>query len=318
MKMKRITNADLHGRGVWNQPDTPGLDRLEMQRKVEEIAREVIIPVINDNSDTFEQFAENTDNRLDEKADKTDLQSQLDEKADRSELAAERTARIAGDNELQTNLNAHSADNVRHINVQERANWNNMTPITMFNTHNNDNVRHITGAERNSWNNMTPVSTFNAHDNNNVRHITAQERTNWNSMTPMWVFGNHTNDFEKHLSLTDRETWNANIKMLDEVLDNVRTIAAGGTGGFAGGWNAGAGNGGAVGRTAMAEHGFAGGASARSMSNNNIQLGSGENIDELTFQVYQFCMMNSDGTIPPERIPQIGDISASLTAILGV
>ena len=47
MEYKRITENDLVGKGVVGQPDTPALSALEMQNKVEEIVRDVVIPSYN-------------------------------------------------------------------------------------------------------------------------------------------------------------------------------------------------------------------------------------------------------------------------------
>lgn len=51
MELKKITSADLEGKGVVGMADTPNLSALEMQNKVEEIVRSVVIPVINHNID---------------------------------------------------------------------------------------------------------------------------------------------------------------------------------------------------------------------------------------------------------------------------
>ncbi|MBP0980162.1 MAG: hypothetical protein J6Q18_01220 [Oscillospiraceae bacterium] len=47
MDYKKITENDLVGKGVVGQPDTPALSALEMQNKVEEIVRDVVIPAFN-------------------------------------------------------------------------------------------------------------------------------------------------------------------------------------------------------------------------------------------------------------------------------
>lgn len=47
MPVSEITASDLNGKGVVGQPDTPGLSALDMQNKVEEIPRAVIIPRLN-------------------------------------------------------------------------------------------------------------------------------------------------------------------------------------------------------------------------------------------------------------------------------
>ena len=48
MAVNKITEADLEGKGVMGQPDVPGLSAAEMQAKVEEIVRSVVIPKINE------------------------------------------------------------------------------------------------------------------------------------------------------------------------------------------------------------------------------------------------------------------------------
>lgn len=46
--MNKITEQDLANRGVIGLPDVPGLTTEEMQRKLEEIAREILIPKVNE------------------------------------------------------------------------------------------------------------------------------------------------------------------------------------------------------------------------------------------------------------------------------
>ena len=46
--MNKITDQDLANRGVIGLPDVPGLTTEEMQRKLEEIAREILIPKVNE------------------------------------------------------------------------------------------------------------------------------------------------------------------------------------------------------------------------------------------------------------------------------
>lgn len=45
---RKITDEDLANRGVMGLPDVPGLTAIEMQKKLEEIPREVIIPRYNE------------------------------------------------------------------------------------------------------------------------------------------------------------------------------------------------------------------------------------------------------------------------------
>lgn len=53
MAVKKITDADLAGKGVQGQPDVPGLTAAEMQAKIEEIVRSVAIPKINEIIDGY-------------------------------------------------------------------------------------------------------------------------------------------------------------------------------------------------------------------------------------------------------------------------
>lgn len=56
MALKKITAEDLSGKGVLGQPNVPGLSAEEMQRKVEEIVRDVVIPAMNENADEAENL----------------------------------------------------------------------------------------------------------------------------------------------------------------------------------------------------------------------------------------------------------------------
>ena len=52
MSLKKITSTDLSGKGVVGMADTPNLTALELQQKVEEIVRGVVIPTLNENIDS--------------------------------------------------------------------------------------------------------------------------------------------------------------------------------------------------------------------------------------------------------------------------
>ena len=47
MAFERITEDDLQGKGNLGRPDTPGVDTTEMQRILDELPREVIVPAFN-------------------------------------------------------------------------------------------------------------------------------------------------------------------------------------------------------------------------------------------------------------------------------
>lgn len=60
MALKKILPADLEGKGVKGQPDTPGLTAAQMQEKVEEIVRTVVIAAFNQNAENTYDKAEVT------------------------------------------------------------------------------------------------------------------------------------------------------------------------------------------------------------------------------------------------------------------
>lgn len=47
MAFREILPADLSGKGNVGKPDTPGFSTAEMQRVMDEIPREVIVPIFN-------------------------------------------------------------------------------------------------------------------------------------------------------------------------------------------------------------------------------------------------------------------------------
>ena len=73
-------------------------------------------------------------------------------------------------------------------------------------------------------------------------------------------------------------------------------------------------NGGAIGQNAYAQNGFAGGYNAKTGDGiqNAIQLGEGTNNSEKTLQVYNYQLMDADGHIPNDRMPTKADKSASV------
>lgn len=47
LAFEKITESDLEGKGNVGKPDTPGVDTAEMQRILDELSREVIVPAFN-------------------------------------------------------------------------------------------------------------------------------------------------------------------------------------------------------------------------------------------------------------------------------
>ena len=91
-------------------------------------------------------------------------------------------------------------------------------------------------------------------------------------------------------------------------------------------------NGGSIGYNAKSGNGFSGGFGAKVSTDSNgnyidaIQLGQGTNSNPKSLQVYDYTMMNADGTIPEERLTKakdyidekIGDIDTLLDSILAI
>lgn len=94
---------------------------------------------------------------------------------------------------------------------------------------------------------------------------------------------------------------NASAEQGGSVGKNATTVCGGSVG-----RNARSHNGGAVGWEANAGEGFSGGYKAKTEFKNGtyidaIQLGTGINHNPKTLQVYDYTLLNEDGTIPPER-----------------
>ena len=147
MQMRKIDILkDLHGVGVIGQEDTPQLSAYEMQLKVEEVARKVIIPTMNENAEVFERFAEDTE---------------LVQNGHNADNVRHITAleRNAWTNTVEL-FDMHSCDALRHVALEERTVWNGA--IISLNAHRANIVEHITGAERAAWNEKVDRTELNA------------------------------------------------------------------------------------------------------------------------------------------------------------
>lgn len=97
-------------------------------------------------------------------------------------------------------------------------------------------------------------------------------------------------------------------KILNDTKANLETE----TGGFEGGhWAYAGGLGGAIGSGSTAGDGFAGGKGAETIDSTGdpidaIQLGTGTNSKPKTLKVYNYDLMDADGKIPAERLPDVG------------
>lgn len=93
MPFTKITEADMQGKGVQGQPDVPGLPAAEMQRKVEEIVREVTNVAFNRLVDELlaDTAAENIGAKLDGMSSGRTLQAVLAELNTRQNTHAQKT-----------------------------------------------------------------------------------------------------------------------------------------------------------------------------------------------------------------------------------
>lgn len=77
MSYNKITGADLTGMGVVGQADTPALTALEMQNKVEEVPRAVIIPHFNSLIDSLDERDADVDTALSDRYTKTETDAAI-------------------------------------------------------------------------------------------------------------------------------------------------------------------------------------------------------------------------------------------------
>jgi len=80
MDYKKITAEDIAGKGVVGQADTPLLSALEMQNKVEEVPRAVIIPHFNSLIDSLDQRDTAVDTALSDRYTKTETDKAIGDK----------------------------------------------------------------------------------------------------------------------------------------------------------------------------------------------------------------------------------------------
>lgn len=70
-------------------------------------------------------------------------------------------------------------------------------------------------------------------------------------------------------------------------------------------------DGGAVGMNAKTSNGFAGGKNAKTIGRTGaidaIQLGAGTNPNEMSLQIYNYQLLDAEGHIPDDRIPQLAE-----------
>jgi len=400
-KMRKIDilrDIDARNIGVVGQEDTPRLSAREMQLKVEEVSRDVIIPVINGNAEIFDEFAENTAADLETKATQADvdvirgdLSSHVsDEENPHHVTAAQVGAEPARPEMTQVQAEAGTDTAIRGVTAQRirqainavvnmvRISLDNHIAATQFelssqqlglnaqqlalSSHVSDqeNPHQVTAEQvgavsRSALDDLAHSTTarlFNLESLGSLAgtYATLQELPNEIGGFPMetqpsvndFAIVFESNAIYRITSIGDGRlnwelagTFQGGID--EEVRDNTVRIANQ-DGGFAAGRNAQAHlSGVAIGSNASASNDCIAIGNARAATDSTgiaigyhavvqrmepgeggIQLGTGENEDSRTLQVYDFTLMNADGTIPSARIPQLGDISTALTAILGV
>ncbi|MCI9626538.1 MAG: hypothetical protein HFI90_07120, partial [Clostridia bacterium] len=113
-------------------------------------------------------------------------------------------------------------------------------------------------------------------------------------------------------NLTSTSTTSSLSAHQGKVLNDTKADKQTANGGFAGGAGAFAEHGGSVGMETKTGDGFAGGYQAKTVDANNnaidaIQLGAGMNSTEKTLQVYDKQLLDAEGHIPDERMPQLAD-----------
>ncbi len=113
-------------------------------------------------------------------------------------------------------------------------------------------------------------------------------------------------------NLTSTSTTSSLSARQGKVLNDTKADKQTEHGGFAGGAGASAEHGGSIGMETKTGDGFAGGYQAKTVDANNnaidaIQLGTGMNSTEKTLQVYDKQLLDAEGHIPDERMPQLAD-----------
>lgn len=176
------------------------------------------------------------------------------------------------------------------------------------------NVQNVKAAPADSFNAHRTAAVLDHPDGSVTEQklakgaVTAPKIQN-GAVTPEKIYGNLP--IEKGGTGADtpegaREALGAMAQSDGDKMANNQTLIKNTSGGFAAGHNSEATTGGAVGKYAMAGAGFAGGYAAETISPSGpvdaIQLGSGNNMNEGTMQVYSYKLLDEKGNIPPERL----------------
>lgn len=131
---------------------------------------------------------------------------------------------------LDSDLQNHINDKVRHIVADERTKWN--KNVTDLEEHKGDSVAHISPDERSSWNKN--IQDLDTHKKDTEVHVAADERTKWNQAgvdatqaladaknandglaqsnkefdTLNEAYTKHATDDVRHITGEERTTWN--------------------------------------------------------------------------------------------------------------
>ena len=121
-----------------------------------------------------------------------EIEAEIEDRYTKSEVDIKVNEAKGETGTVETKLDTHIADNVKHITAAERTSWNSKTTMAEVEAKDYDTVNSVNGkidaaktVLQQSIDTKASDADFSAHKNNDIIHITEDERTAWNGKTTM-------------------------------------------------------------------------------------------------------------------------------------
>lgn len=180
----------------------------DINRKLEEKADKTEIPTktsdLNNDSDyttneALEGAKQALETSINTKVDNTtyegkinELEAEIEDRYTKSEVDIKVNEAKGETGTVETKVDTHIADNVKHITAAERTAWNGKTTMVEVEAKGYDTVNSVNGKIdaakallQQSIDTKASDTDFAAHKGNDIIHITENERTAWNGKTTM-------------------------------------------------------------------------------------------------------------------------------------
>lgn len=121
-----------------------------------------------------------------------ELEAEIEDRYTKSEVDIKVNEAKGETGTVETKVDTHIADNVKHITAAERTSWNGKTTMAEVEAKGYDTINSVNGkidaakaVLQQSIDTKASDTDFAAHKGNDIIHITENERTSWNGKTTM-------------------------------------------------------------------------------------------------------------------------------------